>query len=67
MDMGRSHCNNGVIGAFLVSISTMVIIVQIRYFGRIPNMIYHRKWRHTLNNVRFLVSDFSKDHGRLIT
>ena len=27
MDMGRSHCNNGVTGTFLVSISTTVLIV----------------------------------------
>ena len=28
MDMGISHCNNGVIGTFLIYISTKVIIVQ---------------------------------------
>ena len=28
VDMGRSHCNNGVIGTFLISISTTVLIVQ---------------------------------------
>ena len=39
MDMGRSHWNNGVIGTFLLSISTTVIIVQDKYFGRIPTMI----------------------------
>ena len=27
MDMGRSHWNNGVLGMFLVSISTTVLIV----------------------------------------
>ena len=30
-------------------------------------MIYVCTWNHTLNNVRFLVSDLSKKHGRLIT
>ena len=28
MDMGRSHCNNGVIGTFIVSISTTLLIVR---------------------------------------
>ena len=28
MDMGRSHWNNGVIGTFLISINTTVLIVQ---------------------------------------
>ena len=28
MDTGRSHWNNGAIGKFLVSISTMVLIVR---------------------------------------
>ena len=28
MDMGRSHWNNGVIGKFLISISTTVLIVR---------------------------------------
>ena len=28
MDMGRSHWNNGVIGTFLVCISTTVLIVR---------------------------------------
>ena len=28
MDMGRSHWNNDVIGVFLISISTMILIVQ---------------------------------------
>ena len=28
MDMGISHWNNGVIGTFFISISTMVLIVQ---------------------------------------
>ena len=28
MDMGRSQWNNGVVGTFLVSISTTVLIVQ---------------------------------------
>ena len=28
MDMGKSHWNNGVSGTILVSISTMVLIVQ---------------------------------------
>ena len=28
MDMGRSHLNNGVIGTFLISISTAVLIVR---------------------------------------
>ena len=27
MDMGRSYCNNGVIGTFLISISNTVLIV----------------------------------------
>ena len=30
-------------------------------------MIYVCTWSHTLNKVRFLVSDFSKEHGRPIT
>ena len=29
-------------------------------------MIYVRTWSHTLNNVRFIKSDLSKEHGRLI-
>ena len=28
MDMGISHCNNGVIGTFLISISNTVLILQ---------------------------------------
>ena len=28
MDMGRSHWNNGVVGPFLISISTTVLIVR---------------------------------------
>ena len=28
MDIGISHCNNGVIGMFLISISTTVLIVR---------------------------------------
>ena len=28
MYMGKSHCNNGVVGTFLISISTAVLIVQ---------------------------------------
>ena len=28
MDMGRYHWNNGVIGTFIISISTMVLIVR---------------------------------------
>ena len=28
MDMGRSHWNNGVSGTFLISITSMVLIVQ---------------------------------------
>ena len=28
LDMGRPHWNNGVIGKFLISISTMVLIVR---------------------------------------
>ena len=28
MNIGRSHCNNGVSGTFLISISTMVLIVR---------------------------------------
>ena len=28
MDMGRSHWNNGVSGTFLISISTMILIVR---------------------------------------
>ena len=28
MDMGRSHWNNGVVGVFLISISTTVLIVR---------------------------------------
>ena len=30
-------------------------------------MIYVRTFSHTLNNVRFVVSDLSKEHGCLIT
>ena len=30
-------------------------------------MIYVRTWNHTLNNIRFVVIDMSKGHGRLIT
>ena len=30
-------------------------------------MIYVRTWSHTLNNFRFLVGNFSKEHARLIT
>ena len=28
MDIRRSHCNNGVIGALLISLSTVVLIVR---------------------------------------
>ena len=28
IDMGRSHCNNGVSGTNIISISTMVLIVR---------------------------------------
>ena len=67
VDIGISHWNNGVIGTFLISIITTVLIVRYRYFGRIPTMIYVRMWNHMLNNVQFLVSDMSKEHRRLIT
>ena len=67
MDMGRSHWNNGVNGMFLISMSTKVLIVRDKILGRIPTMIHVHTWSHTLNNVRFLVGDFSKEHGRLIT
>ena len=30
-------------------------------------MIYVQTWNHTLNNVQLLVSNMSKEHGRLIT
>ena len=30
-------------------------------------MIYVRTWNRTLNNVQFLVSDFFREHRRLIT
>ena len=30
MDMGRSHWNNGVIGTFLISITTSMLIVQYK-------------------------------------
>ena len=30
MDMGRYHCNNGIIGSFLISISTTVLIVRYK-------------------------------------
>ena len=29
----------------------------------IPTMVYVRTWSNTLNNVRFLVNDASKEHG----
>ena len=67
MDMGRSHWNNGVNGMFLISMSTKVLIVRDKILGRIPTMIHVHTWGHTLNNVRFLVGDLSKEHGRLIT
>ena len=34
---------------------------------RIPTMIYVCTWNHTLDKVQFVVSDMSKEHGRLIT
>ena len=37
------------------------------YLGCIPNMIYVCTWSHMLNNVRFLVSNMSKEHGCPIT
>ena len=43
------------------------LLYKIRYFGRIPTMICVRTWSHTLNNVRLLVSNLSKEHMRLIT
>ena len=43
------------------------LLYKIRYFGRIPTMLYVLTWSHTLNNVRFLLSDLSKEQGRLIT
>ena len=30
--MGRSHCNNGVVGEFLISMSTTVLIVRDKIF-----------------------------------
>ena len=30
-------------------------------------MIYVRTWNNTLNNVRVLIIDMSKEHGRPIT
>ena len=30
-------------------------------------MIYVCTWNHMLDNVRFLISDMSKEHGSLIT
>ena len=30
MDMARSHWNNGVIGMFIISVSTMVLIVRYK-------------------------------------
>ena len=29
-------------------------------------MIYVHTWSHTLNNIRFLVIDLSKEHGRIM-
>ena len=43
------------------------LLYEIRYFGRIPTMIYVSTWNHTLNDIRFLVSDLSKEHRRFIT
>ena len=69
MDMGLSHWNNHVSATDLISIGTVLryLLYKIRYFIRNPDMIYVRTLSHTLNNVLFLVSDMSKEHGRLIT
>ena len=37
------------------------------YLVSIPTMIYVRTGSHTLNTIRFLVSDMSKEHGLPIT
>ena len=66
MDIGRSHCKNGVSRTVLIFISTVILIVRDKYFGRIPTMICVRTWSHTLNNVQLLLSNFSKEQGRLI-
>ena len=39
MGMGISHWKNGVSGRNLISISTMVLLYEIRYFSRNPTMI----------------------------
>ena len=55
------------LGRFSYPYVLQYLLYEIRYFGRILTMIYVRTWNHTLNNVRFLVSNLSKEHRRLIT
>ena len=55
------------LGNFSYPYVLQYLLYEIRYFGRILTMIYIRTWNHTLNNVLFLLSDISKEHGRLIT
>ena len=68
--MERSHWNNGVSGTILLeqwcqqNYGTYCTIYDtlVRFLDG-----YVRTWSHTLNNVRFLVSDFCKEHGSIIT
>ena len=55
------------LGRFSYPYVLQYLLYKIRYFGRIPAMIYVRTWNHMLNNVQFLVSDLSKEHGCIIT
>ena len=55
------------LGRFSYPYVLQYLLYEIRYFGRITNVIYNRTWNHMLDNVQFLVSDMSKKHGCLIT
>ena len=55
------------LGCFLYPLVLQYLLYKIRYFGSISNMIYVHTCNYTLNNVRFLVINISKEHGYLIT
>ena len=53
------------LGRFSYPYVLQYLLYEIRYFGRIPIMIYVRTWNYTLNNVWFLVSNMSRNTGVL--
>ena len=39
------------------------LLYMIRYFGRITMMVYVHMWSHTLNYIKFLVTDTHNKYG----